>query len=219
LGTSSHDFWAGGSGGVVINFSAGGSPQDRSVTDITTGYVYDIWGSAPDDYYAVVDGGILHWDGFAWSILPLDGYWAASVHGVSSNEVYFVVNEAIMAMPPATSGTGHSARGGRDPALAPGVAAQPPPQGGVLMWNGSEFIDLDITPDGSTWLYDIWALDANHIFFSAGPYGKVAYYNGSALSTYDLNRHVGLGRIWCDAVTGAAFLPGSMGTVIRAEAD
>jgi len=97
---SSTDVFFVGSGGVIYHYT--GSGPATAMTSPTTATLYGVWGTAPDDVWAV--GGmpvgvagdkdvILHYDGSTWEPMPLtDGPGVAlfKVWGSGRDDVYIV---------------------------------------------------------------------------------------------------------------------------------
>lgn len=198
-GTSASDIWVGGSEGTLLRFN-GSVWYDVGVDDITHGWVGDIWGASPNDYYFVVESAILHYDGYNWEILNIPDHYVGSVHGVSTDQVYFTAT-AVLGMPMA---------GGK---TSPPDAAQPSGTSTVFRYTGSEFVKLNIQTDA--WLGDIWAFAANNIFIVAGPFATIAHYNGSVLTEVTVDERGWFSQLWG---TGGdtVYSAGSMGSVIRA---
>lgn len=71
--------------------------EDTNVTQVpfpepaVTGWLFSVWGSAPDDVTIVGRPGvILHWDGADWALTERDEETLTDVWGNSSSEVYVV---------------------------------------------------------------------------------------------------------------------------------
>jgi photosystem II stability/assembly factor-like uncharacterized protein len=71
-----------GDGGVTLTWT-----QETSLTGTA---LYGVWGSGPDDVYAVGDGVIVHSNGASWTPQTTGDYGFRAVWGSSANDVYAV---------------------------------------------------------------------------------------------------------------------------------
>ncbi len=85
---SSSDVFAVGINGTIVHYN--GSAW-KSTDNVTTNYLYGVWGSSSSDVFAVGGSGtILHYDGTTWSAMTsgttsyLHGVWGSSPSMTSS---------------------------------------------------------------------------------------------------------------------------------------
>jgi hypothetical protein len=74
--------WDGSLWSATVPLSDGGAALVTSLTGV--------WGSGPNDVWAVGDVGILHWDGSAWSAPPFASPLLVGVWGSGPNDVWVV---------------------------------------------------------------------------------------------------------------------------------
>lgn len=92
------DVFFGGSGGAILRYRGG---ELERMTTPRTGTIFGIWGAAPDDVWAVGDGGtaggiVWHYDGTAWSEPALPAGVPSrvfKVHGQASDDVWMVCSD------------------------------------------------------------------------------------------------------------------------------
>ena len=95
-GTSGADVYAAGRWSTVLHYNGNQNEEWNLFNSGLAGTsydLYDIWGSAPNDIFAVGWNVILHYDGMQWS--PMDtglsyGDWIYDVWGTSATDVYAV---------------------------------------------------------------------------------------------------------------------------------
>ena len=200
-GTSTSDIRAGGDSGLMLYFD-GTTMEVQTLGDAATGSIRDLWGSAPDDYYAVVNTGVLHYDGNTWTPIALNGRFVTSVHGVSATEVYFA---------------GGMGRGINSPAKQQSSKVGPPVGSGFLLrYNGSTYTELATNLDIDPW--DVWALGSKNVFMSGSANGQFAigHYNGSGVAIGTNSATYRAGKLWCTGKT--AYAVGPSGVVARTTA-
>ncbi|HKO19966.1 MAG TPA: hypothetical protein VJU82_13870, partial [Acidobacteriaceae bacterium] len=134
----------------------------------------DIWGSAPNDVFAVGDNGtILHFDGSTWARMSSGTSTALTrVWGASATEVYATTGSAIL----------HYDGSGWSPLTPP----PPPPRGAVTVASTSAAIAVYETNSVTTndtlyvWNGDSWSVAATAIYLGVtflGPDGRGAVGN------------------------------------------
>ena len=147
----------GGGGGVTDGGTTdgGGSVSDggwRTLTGLTTQDLRGVWGSGPDDVWAVgLNGAILRWDGSSW----------AAVDGGSPNTSYFGVWGTV--------GDGGGSR-------VWAVGAGPGGSGVIHHWNGSGWISQATACN--TTLYGVWGSGPDDLW-AVGASGKICHNDGS----------------------------------------
>jgi hypothetical protein len=199
-GSGPNDIWVGTDRGQMWHFDG----RLWSVVDVWPpeyGYASSLWGVASDDFYAVNGWGVMHYDGTSWNAVGLGGYKTAHVHGVSSNEVYFLTGpEAI----PITSG--------ETTAGAPPVAGS----SALIRYDGSDY--AVVASNVGARLDMLWALGPDNVFMAGEsdllPRPVVAHFDGSRLVLEEPDSHMWITDIWGTG-SGTVFVCGGSGSVIR----
>jgi hypothetical protein len=201
-GTSTSDVRAGGDGGQMLYFD-GVNLQVETIGEAATGSIRGLWGSAPNDYYAVTYDGVLHYDGNTWTPIPLNGRRVNAVHGVSATEVYFV-------------GGMDGRTDSPDQRRSSKVAEPEGGSGYLLRYNGSTYTELASNLDIDPW--DVWAIGSKNVFMSGSSYGQfaIAHYNGSGVAVGTNSAAYRAGKLWCTGKT--AYTVGPSGIVARVTA-
>lgn len=141
-----------------------------------------VWGSAPDDIFAVGDGGtVLHYNGTDWGGMTSNTTASlTAVWGSSGTDVFAVgfggtiIYYNGLGWSPMTSGTGNDllaiwGSSGSD-IYAVGEA------GTVLYFNGTNWSTIAIGI--SNWLWGVWGSASNDVY-AVGDNGRILNYNGS----------------------------------------
>jgi hypothetical protein len=134
----------------------------------TTSDLYGVWGSGPNDVWAVGSGVALHWEGTSWSVsvLPtMDAGGALTLSGVwgsAANDVWAV-----------GSATGFP------PEFAP-----PFPPGVIVHWTGVAWSSLPLPPAPGLSLSGVWGTGANDVWSVGGGNGffTAVHWDGTAWS-------------------------------------
>jgi hypothetical protein len=79
-GAAGDDVWMSDAAGAAFHWDG----RDWSPVTVTLSFVFDIHGTATDDVWMVGSGGAAHWDGSAWSQVPLED----TTGGISSVRVW-----------------------------------------------------------------------------------------------------------------------------------
>jgi hypothetical protein len=128
--------------------------------------VNDIWGSGPDDVFAVGSGDILHWDGATWSSMATKGapphrnVWGDAVWGNGVNDVY---------------------------AVAVGTDRGP----AIRHWDGESWgwMPFPARPAG---FRDVWGSGPDDIYFVGD---RIVHWNGTSMSEEEVGTHAGF-SVW-----------------------
>jgi len=197
-GTGTNDIRAGGDMGQMIHLDGGGIHVD-TIAVATTSSIIDLWGSAPDDWYAASYYGVVHYDGNSWTPLPLDGRTIQAIHGVSPTEVYFA------------GGSGRTPVNG--PAQKPSKIAGPIGRGFLLRWDGNTY--TEVAADFDMGVEDIWAVGTNNVFLAGNSSDRFAmgHFNGSGVAIGTNSAAYGAYGIWATGRT--AYAVGQNGVVGR----
>ncbi|MBN1770375.1 MAG: hypothetical protein JXB32_03870, partial [Deltaproteobacteria bacterium] len=195
----------------------------------TTHYLTHVWGSAPDDVFAVGQGGlIVRYDGNlagTWSemtsgaILYLYAVWGVSASdviavGQSGTILHYDGNAAgtwtEMTAPSSVSSAPLRAVWG---SASDDVFAVGPYGGVILHYDGTDWSEM--TPVGGGYLYGVWGTAPDDVF-AVGEDGRIVHYDGS-WSPMEIPVTAGtpdLYSVWgtaCDNV----FAVGSEGTILH----
>jgi hypothetical protein len=200
-GTSNTDIRAGGDYGQMIYYDGETMVVD-TLYQASDEQILDLWGSAPDDYYAVTYDGVYHYDGTSWTPIPLDGRQVVAVHGVSATEVYFAGG----------AGGARDNIATQDSKVASKLA-DVPRKGFLLRYDGNNYTEL--ASGMSMNVYDVWAVGTNDVFL-AGSTGEVfalGHYNGSSVAVGTTAATYSARRLWASGNT--AYGVGSHGVVAR----
>jgi hypothetical protein len=152
--------------------------------------IIDVWGSAPDDYYAVTHEGVYHYDGTSWTPIMLDGRQVTVVHGVSATEVYFA------------GGSSGAPKFGTPPDGS--TAARPldvPQTGFLLRYDGDNYTVLASNMNMS--VNDVWAVGSNNVFMAGSSENAFAlgHYNGSSVAIGTTASSYAANGIWASGDT------------------
>jgi hypothetical protein len=190
--------------------------------EVTTAGVelIDIWGSGPNDLYAVGDGTVLHWDGTSWTSLPTGLSTAynvdrlACVWGTASNNVYTSGRAGLLlhwdgsAFTSITTGTtmALSAIHGSaaDDVWVVGAA------GVIVHYDGSTWQTVPSGTNAS--LRGVYAIAPDDVWI-AGTGGLLLHWDGTALDPVPSGTTVDLGRVWAaspDQIYVGTFGPGAV---------
>lgn len=91
-GTSDADYWMVGTGGVILR---GGSMT--AVPSGTSRTLYAVWGSAPNQYFAVGDGGVItHYDGVRWTVSHTASRTLRGIWGSGADDVWAVGDRGLL---------------------------------------------------------------------------------------------------------------------------
>ena len=221
--TTSKDTYAVGENGMILHYNGAGWSVMESGTK---SYLWDLWGSDPDNLFAVGDSGtILHYHGGSWNTMQSGtSIYLRNVWGSAPDDVY-ASSSAIVLHYDGIQWTEVKELGG-----------------GVIM--GSSMTDihhLDIAQnewfhyDGATWkpvvsgnldfmeedINDIWGNGKGEFYF-VGKFGKVLRYDGAtwthiqkgtAMQTGTFNT---LSGVWGTG-TGELYAVGEKGTVVKCD--
>jgi len=159
----------------------------------------DIWGSSPEDVFAVGDSGtILHYDGTVWepdisgTTLGLKGVWGSSSSDVfavgSSGTILHYNGSSWSAM---SSGTTTNLYGiwGSSSSDVFAVGSS----GTILHYNGSSWSAM--SSGTTTNLYGIWGSSSSDVF-AVGSSGTILHYNGSSWSAMGSGTTYSLQAVW-----------------------
>ena len=196
-GTSANDIRIGGDNGQMLYYN-GTDLVVEDLGDAGPGPIRDLWGSAPDDYYAVTYDGVLHYDGNTWTPISLGGRSLTSVHGVSATEVYFA----------GSLGGGVGDRAADD---GPSKVAGPEGDMGFLLrYNGSTI--TEVATNFKMEPLDVWAVGSKNIFMSgrAGGQFAIGHYNGSGVTIGTNSATYRAGKLWASGNTAYAVGPEGM---------
>ena len=156
-GTAGNDIWVGGPQGQMLRFDSGVTWELLDTWPSSYGPARSLWGSGPNDYYAVVYNGVMHHEGADWSVVPLGGHRVVSVHGVSDTEVYFL----------ATGGHVESAAAKQTDLKKVG---RTPTGNSLLRYDGTNLVE--VARDIPAELSRVYALGSNSVFMSGDQYGQ-----------------------------------------------
>ncbi len=89
-----NDVWAGGHGEAMWHWdgSAWTEVENRFNTGTSSVQLWDLWGSAANDLWAVSTAGINHWDGSAWKKSNVTSGIFMDAHGSAADDVWAVGN-------------------------------------------------------------------------------------------------------------------------------
>jgi len=201
-GFSKTDIWVGRKFGGTIHWDGFSWEEFQVGSSMNT--IYDLWGSAPSDLWAVGDPftscGIFHWNGLDWTEheCPLDEL-AVAVWGFSEDDVWVVgVNGSILHW----NGTGNwevveSGLGdlfdvwGHSPNDIWFVGG-----GGVILhWSGNVFQQVQVAPGFD--LKSIWGFSRDDVYVagSNSEDGILLHWNGEQWSEVEMGA-VPLNAVW-----------------------
>ena len=177
-----------------VTFSAVG------LTEVKWG-LYDIWGSASDDIFAVgFNGTVLHYNGTAWSVMFTGGtspVWLNSVWGSSDSSVFASGSDGALLHYDGTSWRVIPTHTGEDLwdvwGLSDTSVYLAGTNGTVLRYNGAG-ISRMTTPISNT-LYSIWGSSEDNLW-AVGWAGKLLHYDGAAWTEVDSRTRFGLLSLW-----------------------
>ena len=163
--------------------------------------LYDIWGSAADNVYAVgFNGTIVHYNGTDWSVEYTGGttpVWFNSVWGSSDSNVFVSGSDGALLHYDGASWSVLPTRTGEDLwdvwGLSDTSVYLVGTNGMVLKYNGSNFTRMT-TPITNT-LYSIWGSGENNLW-AVGWGGKLLHYNGTTWTEVDSRTRFGLLSLW-----------------------
>jgi hypothetical protein len=212
-GSSAHDVWAVGSGGVVLHFDG-----DRwsGFGSITTADLNAVWGSAADDVWAVgAHGTIAHFDGASWAAasgsngLILSGVWGSGSHdvwtvGSNGTAQHWNGSEWSTVSTGTTQGLGAVWGSSSKDVWAVGAANH----GTVLHWDGAAWSaaprsappdsGYDFVALSAVWgsgADDVWAAGAPACYSPCGS-GSILHWDGTAWSTVSTQGAAPLHALW-----------------------
>lgn len=87
---SAFDGWiaaSGPSGSGFVHVLPGGAAAQSVAAPASAGQIHELWGSGAADIWGASDGGALHYDGRAWTLLQRGSY--AAVFGFGPSDVWF----------------------------------------------------------------------------------------------------------------------------------
>lgn len=183
-----------GAGGAA---NACGLPTWRKVFLPTTGPLAGVWGSAPDDVWAVGKSGTtaatLHWDGSAWKTVPAAGASGGlrGVWGSARNDVWAVGDDGTILH---WTGAAWSRASGIPRVWLTAVWGSGPTNvwavgygGNMLRWHGAAW--SSVTSPATNGLFAIWGSSENDVW-AAGEAQTVLRWNGATWSAVAWNRPV-----------------------------
>ncbi|GBC62104.1 hypothetical protein DENIS_3067 [Desulfonema ishimotonii] len=204
-----------GSQTAVLSASASGFPGTRASVEITdadgrwddvtrgTNKLRDIWGSSPDNVYAVgSDGLIFHYDGTAWqpeqniTTAPLRGIW-----GSGPSDIFAAGNDGTILrydgrqwqkMPTHTDETFYAVWGSSAKNVF-AVGGKSNTGGIILQYDGSEWREMVTGLRGP--LNTIWGNSENDIF-AAGDKGQILHYDGTEWRETDSGTDDTIKSLW-----------------------
>jgi hypothetical protein len=181
--------------GVGFGFcSAGAWCWSGSATSGTDADLHGVWGSAANDVWAVGDDTILHWNGQAWSRVPMNvASRFGAVWGSGPRDVWIVGDGGTILH---WDGTSLSSVAGAGTATLTAVWGSGPSDVWAVGWAVSEQVAVSVTLhfDGQTWtsaqqgggqLASVWGSGAKDVW--AVGVGTVLHWNGDSWSRVDLD--------------------------------
>ena len=185
-------------------------------TGITEGLL-SIWGSSPDDVFAVGEHGtILHYDGSAWTqmdsdaIRDLNGVWGSGPDDVfavgSASTIIHYDGTAWSAMDSGISGGSLYDVWGSGPndVFAVGSA------GTIVHYDGTSWSDMDSGITSK--LYGVWGSGSNDVFVVGGD--DIIHYDGTSWSAMDSGTTERLYSVWGSGPDDV-FAVGKDGTIVH----
>lgn len=175
--------------------------------------LYDIWGAANDDIFAVgSDGTVLHFDGGQWSVVYSGGTnapWLNSVWGSSASDVYVCgTGGALLHYDGATwnvvtTRTAHDLWDvwGMSDSSIYAVGSN----GTVLHYDGTNMTSMP-TPITKT-LYGIWGTGDNDLY-AVGWGGTIIHYDGNDWTIVESGTGFGFLGLWGDTLSGDIYAVG-----------
>lgn len=128
---------------------------------------FSIWGSAPDDVYAVTGVDLIHFDGSEWEVvetkLPADSYWTA-VSGSGPDDVFI---------------TGSGGPSSSEPRAA--------------HFDGVQWAELEVPVDGT--LRDVWSAGSGTAFV-VGSSGTILFFGGKTFKVMESGTYEDLRMVW-----------------------
>jgi hypothetical protein len=189
-GTASDDIWVACVSLRQIWHYDGTGWTIEDVWSTMPGHAVSLWGSARDNYYAVVGdrfrgGGVFHYDGTGWQQVSLDGHIPVKVHGVSASEVYFLTGEG--------SASGNTS---------------------LIRYTPLEH-STSVTELGAS-MTELWALGPNNVFVAGSQEQEliVGHFDGSRVVTHKPAADVYVRDIWGTG-SDTLYLCANRGTLIR----
>jgi len=172
----------------------------------------DVWGSAPDNVYAVGRGALLHYDGQEWSILD-DEETYYGVWGSSASDVFVVGDGGIhhydghqwTTMEAIHHPQGVWGFGSHDVFAVGGI------DGYLIHYDGNAWTELDC--DSNNAYYALWGSSASDLYI-AGEDGLIRHWDGQACTTVYYDRDRNLWAIW-GAGPDDIFVGGDSGVIIH----
>jgi hypothetical protein len=205
-GTSNNDIWVGtSSDGLMWHFD-GSAWSEVSAWNGIYRNGKSLWGSAPDDWYAVLNnrgfnnGGVMHFDGARWSPVSLGGFYVKAVHGVSSSEIYFLTGEYDIFM--------------NAPGQDKSSAQAPPGNTALIRYNPT---DGTVTAEYLNARMDaLWALGSDNVFFAGGRGLRMVagHYDGSQVVMHDIDANSWVTDMWGTG-SNTVFISSGPGALIR----
>jgi hypothetical protein len=189
----------------------------------------DVWGSGPDDVYAVGQlGALFHYNGADWTQVVLTGMTntLTGVWGTAANDVFAVGNDTIMHydgtgwsgmyIPPAWGpGQLEDVWGtASDNVFAVGGGLNPGFSGSDKAWiyNGTTWSVFPQSFGGN--LHGVWGTDANNVF-AAGSNGDIHYYNGTLWDSSDSGTGNDLTDVWGLSASDSMYAAGQGCTILN----
>jgi len=166
--------------------------------------LYDIWGSAGDDIFAVgYNGTILHFDGAAWSITATGGtkpVWLNSVWGSSATDVFASGANGTLLHYDGDSWSvlrSHTVRNLWDVwGLSASRVFCVGSNGTILNYDGVNATLMESPVTSS--LYSVWGTAEDNVY-AVGWSGRILHYDGSDWSELDALTQFGFLSIWGSA--------------------
>jgi hypothetical protein len=173
-----------------VNFFAGSPTAWTSVPSGTTNNLIGVWGSGPNDVWAVGRGGtILHWNDSAWTAVPssttanLFGVWGSGPNDVWATGGGTILHWNGSAWSSVSSGTSADLLGvwgsGPNDVWAVGDLG-----GTIVHWNGSAWSSVPSgLPSGTTdYLYGVWGSGPSDVWAVGGDdiASTILHWNGGA---------------------------------------
>ena len=182
------------------------------LTDVQWG-LYDIWGSAADDIFAVgYDGTIIHYNGADWSVMTGGGDSPVrlnSVWGTSDSSVYAAGSSGALLRYDGSGWSVITTRTGEDIWDVWGLndtAIYCAGSGGLILhYNGSDLTRMSTPVTNS--LYSIWG-EAEDDLYTVGWGGTILHYDGAGWVETEKITKFGLLSIWGTGGAGDIYAVG-----------
>ncbi len=191
-GTSSRDVFAVGDDGAIVHYDG---TSWSGMQSPTTDPLFDVWAAAPNDVIAVGPGGMLHYDGTAWTLVDPSAVSSWAVWGTSSSNLYFAgASEERDLWGSSATDVFSVGSGGR-----------------IMHYDGTSWSPM--TSGTNRFLAGVWGAAPNDAY-AVGFGGEILHYDGVTWSPLNSGTNTELWKVWGTS-SGDVFVVSRFGLVLQ----